>query len=81
MKKGKSVILGSFCDWYRYQTGVVPVPPMQRQNGTGTNQSGTGTTHQNKVGTGIGPSGTSTTAPYSPDFLYFYIIKLKFIHR
>ena len=72
--------MGSFRDWYRYQTGVVPIPPMQKQNGTGTNQSGTATTHQNKVGTGTdtGPSGIGTTAPYSPDF---YIIKPKFIHR
>ena len=28
--------LGSSRDWYRYQTGVVSVPLMQRQNGTGT---------------------------------------------
>ena len=73
--------MASFCDWYRFQTGVVPVPPMQRQNGTGTNQSGTGTTDPNRVGTGIGPSGTGTTTSCSPDFLYFYIIKPKFIHR
>ena len=41
---------------------------MQRQNGTGTKQSGTGTTHQNRVGTGADLSGTGTTASCSPDF-------------
>ena len=41
--------LGSFRNWYRYQVGMVPVPPMQRQNGTGTKQSGTSTTHQNRL--------------------------------
>ena len=39
--------LGRIVPWYRYQTGVVPVPLMQRQNGTGTIQSGTSTTLQN----------------------------------
>ena len=58
--------LGSFLNWYRYQNKVVPVPLMQRPNGTGIIQSGTGTTHQNQVGTG-------TTAPYSSDVLYFDI--------
>ena len=72
--------LGSFRDWYRYQTGVVSIPPMQKQNGTGTNQSGTSTTHQNRVGTGIGLSGTGTIAPCSLDFLYFYIIKPKYAY-
>ena len=54
---------------------------MQRQNGTGT-------THQNRVGIGTDPSGTSTdpsgtstTSSYSPDFLYSYIVKLKFVHQ
>ena len=81
MKEGKSTIFGQF-------PRLVPVPPMQKQNGTDTNQSGTdtnqsgtGTTHQNRVGTGTSPSGTVTTAPYSPNFLYFNIIKPKFIHR
>ena len=52
MKEGKSAILGSFRDWYRYQNRVVPVPLMQRPNGIGTIQSGIGTTHQNMNGTG-----------------------------
>ena len=46
--------------WYRYQDKVVPVPLMQRQNGTGTFQSGTGTTHQNMIGTDTNHSGTYT---------------------
>ena len=66
--------LGSFRDWYRYQTGVVPIPPMQRENGTNTNQSGTGTTHQNRIGTSTNPSSTSTTSCI-PVFMYFYIVK------
>ena len=45
--------LGSFRDWYWYQNRVVPVPLMQRPNGTGTIQSGTGSTHQNMNGIGI----------------------------
>ena len=79
---------GKICHlWAVFATGTgtrqgwVLVPPMQKQNGTGTNQSGTGTTHQNKVGNGTGPSGTGTTAPRNLDFLYFNIIKPKFIHR
>ena len=28
---------------YRYETGVVPVPMIQKQNGTSTNHSGIGT--------------------------------------
>ena len=52
MKEGKSAIMGSFHDWYRYQNRVVSVPLLQRLNGTGTIQSGTGTTHQNMNGTG-----------------------------
>ena len=43
--------LGRVATWYRFQTRVVPVPLGQRQNGTGTNQSGTSTTHQNRVST------------------------------
>ena len=66
MKEGKSAISGQFPQ-------LVPVPS---RGGTGTNQSGTGTTHQNRVGTGTGPSGTGTTAPFSLDF---YITKPKFI--
>ena len=30
--------LGRIATWYQYQTGVVLVPLMQRQNGTGTIQ-------------------------------------------
>ena len=66
--------LGRIASWYRYQTGVVPVPLMQNQNGTDT-------THQNMIGTGTNPSGTGTTTPYNPDFWYSYIVKLKFEHR
>ena len=56
------------------QTGVVPVPlnktkvvPILRQSGTGTNM-------KNRVGIG-------TTASYSPNFWYSYIVKLKFARR
>ena len=62
---------------------LVPVPNrggtdthMQRKNGTGTNQSGSGTTHEKGFGIGTG-----TTASCNPDFLYFYIVKPKFVHR
>ena len=61
--------LGRIAAWYRYQTGVVPVPLMQWQNGTDTIQSGTGTTLQNRFGTG-------TTSSCNPDFWYFCIDKL-----
>ena len=87
MKEGKSTIYGQFSGlvpilehggtstidvetkWYRYHPKVVPVP----------SQSGTSTTHQNRVGTGS--SGTGTTAPCSPDFLYFDIFKPNFLHQ
>ena len=36
---------------------------------------------KNRVGIDTGPSGTGTTAPYSLNFLHFYIIKPKFIHQ
>ena len=62
--------------WYRYQTGVVLVPLMQRQNGTGTIQSGTGTTLQNRFGTGTKHSGTGTTSSCKPGFWYLCIVKL-----
>ena len=45
------------------------------------NRGGTGTTHQNRVSTGTNPSGTGTTTSCSLDFLYSYIVKLKFAHR
>ena len=71
----KSVILGRIASWYRYQTGVVPVPLMQNKNGIGTmKKCGTGTTHQDMIGTGTNPSGIGTTTPYNPDFLYSYIV-------
>ena len=73
--------LGNSAKWYRYQNRVVPVPPMQRPIGTGTIQSGTGTTHQNMIGTGTNPSGTGTTTSYNPDFWYSYIVKLKFAYQ
>ena len=60
--------LGRITAWYRYQTGVVPVPLMQRKNGTGSIQSGTGTTLQNRFGTGTQHGGTGTTSSYNPDF-------------
>ena len=47
----KSAISGQFSRLVPVPNRGGTVPPMQRQNGTGTNQSGTGTTHQNKVGT------------------------------
>ena len=63
--------------WYQYQDKVVPVPLMQRQNGTGTIQSGTGTTHQNMIGTGTNHSGTGTDAvPLLLATLIFYILTL-----
>ena len=92
MKEGKSAISRQFprlvqvpnkggtgttyaeAKWYRYHLcrgKMVPVPTLV----------GTSTTHQNKVGTGTDPSGTDTTAPCSPDFLYFYNSKPKFIHQ
>ena len=52
--------LGKVATWYQYQTGVVPVPLGQRQ-------SGTGTTHQNRVGIGTDSSGTSTNASSNLD--------------
>ena len=60
-------ILGKIATWYQYHVGVVPVALRQRQNGTGTNQNGTSTTHQNRVGTDIDSSGTSTNASNSSD--------------
>ena len=50
---------------------LVPVP----------NRGGAGTTHQNMIGIGTNLSGIGTTTPYSPDFWYSYIVKLKFEHR
>ena len=35
-KGGILPFLGRIAPWYRYQKGVVPVPLMQWQNGTGT---------------------------------------------
>ena len=66
-EKGKILpFLGIPVAWYRYQTGVVPVPLRQKKNGTGTNQSGTGATSKNKIGTGTNQSGTGTNASNSP---------------
>ena len=55
VKMEKSAIFGQF-------PRLVPVPLMQRQNGTSTIQSGTGTTHQNMIGIGTNHSGTGTDA-------------------
>ena len=60
--------LGRITPWYWYQTGVVPVPLMQRKNGTGTIQSGTSTTLQNRFGTGTKHSGTGTIGSCNPSF-------------
>ena len=52
--------MGSFYNWYLYQNRVVPVPPIQRPNGTGTIQSGTGTTHRTKLVPVLRQSDTGT---------------------
>ena len=60
---------------------LVPVPNRGGTSTTHYNQSGTGTNFQNRVGTSTDLNGYGTTTPCSPDFLYFYIVKPKFIHR
>ena len=81
-EKGQNLpFLGRITTRYRYQTGVAPVPLDRTKMVPVPRQSGTGTTHQNRVGTGTDPSCTGTIASYSPDFLYSYIFKLKFAHR
>ena len=82
VSKGQNLpFLGRVATWHRYQTRVVPVPLDKTKMVPVPRQSGTGTTHQNRVGTGTNPSGINTTASSSPEFLYLCIVKLKFSHR
>ena len=60
---------------------LVPVPLIRTKEVPVPRQSGTGTNSENRVGTGTNPNGNGTTAPCNLDFLYFYIVKPKFIHR
>ena len=69
VKEGKSTISGQFPRLVPYQTGVVPVPPIQKPNGTDTNQSDIGTTHHNHFGIGTDSSGTGTTTSCNPKIL------------
>ena len=61
--------LGRIAIRYWYQTGVVSVPMIQKQNGTNTNPCGTGTHYQNRIGTGTDHSGTGTDTPNNPGFV------------
>ena len=53
--------IGTKQGWYRYHLCITKMIPVPRQ-------SGTGTTHQNRIGTITDPSGTGTTASCNLDF-------------